>query len=72
MNSMSRSSAPARNAMAWPSAGGDGGIGGFAVELPGSAGRQHDRPGPDQGETAPTIPDQAHPGTALRESRDRS
>ena len=37
---------------------GDRGVGRFAIELAGSAGRQHDRPGPDQREATATIPDQ--------------
>ena len=44
---------------------GDRRVGRFAIELPGSAGRQHDGPGPDQGEPAATVPDQDAPALAF-------
>ena len=46
-------------------AGGDGGIGRFSVELPCSAGRQHDRSRPDQGKSPAPIPDECTPAPSL-------
>ena len=66
MNSMSRSSAPARIGHGVAVGGGDRRVGRLAIELPGPAGRQHDRPGPDQREPAAAIPDQHAPALALR------
>ena len=46
-------------------AGGDGRVGRLAKELAGAAGRQHDGPGPDQGEPAAAIPDQDAPALSF-------